>query len=418
MRVTLTCPDLVQRLPDAIALPHTRPKTSMRLAPTWHTMASAVPKTSLDPAWDPVSGRTIPPRISRWTPANSTRNTRHFENLLTASRVQGMLRTADTLTSHVELMARPGDPQGDCRPIFVTGNYRSGSTMLERILSHHSDLESLRTSPHLSARRPSRARCTRANPDFSRAMVAPHHPNMVIHADWPEEAELVWRLCANNPWSNSPCNVLDAGYSDPAFERVFIGTINKQLFLPTGRPVPQQKPAQHDPGRLFLAQLFPSAQFVHIVRHPYRMLRPQLDMVAILERLLPITGLDYGEMFRSLHMRPAKTFARTPDEARIRAALAHNGDLAAALSIADVERMRDSMVEADDLGPRVLVIRYEDLMADFAQEMRRVFEFVGLGGEASEAIIADCDRGFVDRSLISAKTPLPAGERGGARCAG
>ncbi len=45
VRIALTCPDLVQRLPDAIALPHIRTKTSMRLAPTWHAMASAVPKT-------------------------------------------------------------------------------------------------------------------------------------------------------------------------------------------------------------------------------------------------------------------------------------------------------------------------------------------------------------------------------------
>ncbi len=331
------------------------------------------------------------------------------ENLLTASRVQGMLRTADTLASHVEdLWLGRAIHKEVSRPIFVTGNYRSGSTMLERILSHHSDLGYFTYLASVFPRSPAFASTMhKAIPDFSRAMVAPHHPNMVIHADWPEEAELVWRLCANNPWSDSPCNVLDAGYSDPAFERIVIRTINKQLFLQRAVRFLNKNPL--NTIRVgFLARLFPSAQFVHIVRHPYRMLRSQLDMVAIFERLLPMTGLDYGEMFRSLHIRPAKIFARTPDDARIRAALAHDGDLAAALSIADVERVFHSMVEADDLGPRVLVIRYEDLMEDFAPQMRRVFEFVGLGGEASEAIIADCDRGFVDRSLISAKTTLSA----------
>src|SRR4029079_446514 len=102
-------------------------------------------------------------------------------------------------------------------------------------------------------------------------------------AQSPFEGEPIWRFCRNNCWSADPVNVLDTGFEDREFERVLRRTIVKHLRSQGKRRFTNKNPWNtYRAG--YLARLFPDARFIYIVRHPYRMLRSQLDLGQIAKR--------------------------------------------------------------------------------------------------------------------------------------
>jgi hypothetical protein len=330
------------------------------------------------------------------------------KSVLTAYHTRRPLRALDAVVSWVEDVAGGGALEAPVdRPIFVLGNFRSGTTFLEQVLARHPSLGHFTWLTSAFPRSPRFAALMRRTiPGFAFSSVLPHQPNMVADAESPFEAESIWRFCRNNVWSRAATNVLDADFSDPPFERLLRRTIHKQLRLQGKARFLHKNPP--NTARLgFLARVFPDARFVYIVRHPLRMLRSQLDMENLFRRVFPPTaGRDYGEAFFNLYLPPARLFVRTSRHAEIAAALTRDPPLAVAMSLTDVHRECERMIERRGLQGRVLTLRYEDLVADFEPEMAKVLSFVGLEDDVARKL-ARAQARSVDSGLTSRRSPLP-----------
>jgi hypothetical protein len=229
----------------------------------------------------------------------------------------------------------------------------------------------------------------------------------VNHSQWPYEGEPIWRFCRNNPWSDAPVNVLTESYTDPAFERIFVAAINKHLHLQGKRRFINKNPL--NTLRVgYLAKLFSSARFIHIVRHPARMLRSQLDMARVFSEVLGNPeGADYNAAFSEMFLPPGRMFLRTPRYPEIARAFAEDPALGVAMSVVDTEEVFEGMVETSGLQGRVHVVRYEDLVEEFEPRMGAVFAFLGLDGPDAAAIVRDSRHRFLDGELVSRRTPPP-----------
>ena len=138
------------------------------------------------------------------------------------------------------------------RPIFIIGDFRSGTSNLERLIAHHPDVGYfnmahtfvwkcpfvwdliLRFLAHL------RLKLTGAygagNPR-AKGLFFPHSSNVLLTRGRPFECENIWEWCKsnlpknrfydwetldskNNPDNNTNCDVLDKRFDDPSFETV------------------------------------------------------------------------------------------------------------------------------------------------------------------------------------------------------
>lgn len=321
------------------------------------------------------------------------------------------LRAMDWLGDKVENLLLGRSLEEAVRaPVFITGYYRSGTTMLERALSRHSAFGyfTYRLSGFPRAAYTGRLLTELASPE-RQSWVPAHQPNLVVDNTWPFEGEALWRFCKKNPWSAADSDVLGAEYSDPEFERIFLRTINKHLRMQKASRFLSKNPP--DIVRVgYLARLFPDARFVHIVRHPLRVLKSQLDMEHIFRRLFAEEGagaVDLNEAFSNSFLPPGRRFLRTARHRQIQALAQSNPELAVAMNLTDVEAAREAAVEAAGLHERVHVVRYEDTMKDFPGELRRIFEFVGLAGAEADAVAEAQSRAFVQRNLASHAAAAP-----------
>lgn len=322
-------------------------------------------------------------------------------------RLRRLLAWTDAVAGRVEdLLCGRSRFDSVVDPVYVMGNFRSGTSMLERVLSMHPGFgyytfltSTFPRSPRWSAW------LDRAFPKVSATMTAPHHPNLEVDNLWPFEGEAIWRFCQNNPWSPAPCNVLDATYNDPPFERQYVSSIHKHVRLKGARRFLNKNPL-NTYRAAYLARLFPSARFVYIVRHPSRMLRSQLDMLDSVMAAVGEPEADYNEAYSNTFMPPGRKFLRTDRYPEILAAYAKDPALGVALSIVDADEVYRRSVEG--LEGRVHALRYEDLLADFEPRMTAIFEFLGLRDEDAARVVRESARGFIDRALLSNTTPLPA----------
>lgn len=333
--------------------------------------------------------------------------------MLLMLRRRRFLRTVDWLGDKIEnlLLGRSLD-QPIRAPVFITGYYRSGTTMLERALSRHSAFGyfTYRLSGFPRATYTGRLLTDLASPE-RQSWVPVHQPNLVVDNTWPFEGEALWRYCRKNPWSAQDSDVLGADYSDPEFERVLIRTINKHLRMQRATRFLSKNPP--DIVRVgYLARLFPDARFIHIVRHPLRVLRSQLDMEQIFLRLFAEMrsgqgAVDLNEVFSNSFLPPGRRFLRTARHRQIQELSQSNPELGVAMNLVDVEAVREAAVQAGGLHERVHVVRYEDTMKDFPNELRRIFEFVGLAGAEADAVAEAQSRAFVQRNLASHAAAQP-----------
>jgi hypothetical protein len=332
---------------------------------------------------------------------------RHF--MLLVYKRRRFLRAADWLGDRIEnlLLGSKLDARIEA-PVFITGYFRSGTTMIERALSRHSAFS------HLTYRSLAFPRAaltshflTQRFPQMQQTWMLAHQPNMEIDNSWPFEGEPIWRFCRQNPWSTGSSDVLSADYSDPAFERMFMRVINKHLRVRGARRFLSKNPP--DIVRVgYLARIFPDARFIHIVRHPLRMLQSQLDMERLFRRIFSdLPNQDLNEVFSNTFLPPGRKFLRTARHAQLQALAPKHPALSVAMNIVDVEAARQAAVDSSRLHDRVHLVRYEDTLRDFRGEMRRIFAFVGLGGAEADAISEEQGKTLVQRNLTSQVCALP-----------
>lgn len=293
-------------------------------------------------------------------------------------------------------------------PVFITGYFRSGTTLLERALSRHSAFAhfTYRSSGFPRAAYTGRFLADLASPE-RQSWIPAHQPNMVVDNTWPFEGEPVWRHCRRNLWSAGDSDVLGADYADPDFERLFVRVINKHLEMKGATRFLSKNPP--DILRIgYLARIFPDARFIHIVRHPLRVLQSQLDMERIFLRIFSdLRTTDLNAAFSNTFLPPGRKYLRTARHREIQALAQSNPELSAAMSIVDVEAAREAAIAGSQLHERSYLVRYEDAMKDFQAELRRIFAFVGLAGAEADAVSAAQASSFVQHNLTSRASGLP-----------
>ena len=138
------------------------------------------------------------------------------------------------------------------KPIFIIGDFRSGTSVLERIIEHHSNVGAFSMthsaciwqSPKLfedivTWSDPIRVKCGCEgwNSPKNKGIIYPHSSNNILSRHRPAECEIIFNNCKSCPWKNrhnnwdtlddikNPDNntnmdLLDETFRDPEFEQV------------------------------------------------------------------------------------------------------------------------------------------------------------------------------------------------------
>ena len=203
-------------------------------------------------------------------------------------------------------------------PIFIVGVPRSGTTLLRVLLDSHSQILALPETPWISG-----------------AYGGPLSLRQLLQdlSDGPYGA-------ARNVAGIAPAHILrtGAGFLEQLFEPALKARGKTVLAFKTPSDIPHLE---------FVTSLLPHARYIHITRDGRDVALSQLAKKgSFFLRLRGYNSLSYGNVFR--RWMAWETLAR---------AILNRGDL------------------------QVLHLRYEDLVADPAKEMRRITAFVGLAFE-------------------------------------
>lgn len=289
------------------------------------------------------------------------------------------------------------------RPIFILGNFRSGTTLLETLLLRGSATASFNYFSQILPDCPSLSLLLRRMaPALDPPMHVPHQPNAMVSGVDPFEGEPFWRACKNNYWTDAPSNILGQDFVDASFAHYFKKTINKYLLAHGKRRFVNKNP--WNTLRIgYLSSLFPDAKFVYIVRRPSKILRSHLDMERIFETLFrkhPGLNATLSEQFF-----PPRIFFRTPRHAQIVATHAQDKTLANAMAIDDFDRCFRAECESLPVCAQPYVLKYEDLVADLPAQIQQLMDFLELP-HFSEPQLGELD-GLIDRSLVAGQRESP-----------
>lgn len=320
-------------------------------------------------------------------------------------RIRHLTGAADWAFNHIEnafSFSRLSAPLK--APIFPLGNFRSGTSFLEKVISDHPTIGYFTYTSQVFPRAPIITNATmRVIPALNTPMLPIHMPNTVDTMS-PYEGEPIWRWCSNHCWTDHSCNVLDASFSDPGFEKLLNKVINKHLISQKKTRFINKNP--WNTLRVgYLNKLYPDARFVYIVRHPHRMLRSQVDLEVIHKRTLGHLK-NFNQVFSDQFAYP-REFFKTPSSAEYTELYKTDSLQATAMSIVDFDTTFDQEVEKAGLEDKIYRVRYEDMLDSFADQMHPMFEFLGLDDSDGQHVLTVNEEKFLRKDLVSSNSPIP-----------
>jgi hypothetical protein len=261
-------------------------------------------------------------------------------------------------------------------PIFLLGNFRSGTTFLESLLTAHPKLGyytylsqifplSLKVPFYLFNRFPT----------LSSPVPAVHQPTWMVSYRDSFECEAIWNYSPKPIFSDSYTHILNSDDNNHKFNQLLTESINSHLEV-------QKKSRFINKNPLctlrigYLAKAFPSALFVYLVRHPYRVLQSQLDLERMSERVFK--GYDPYKKLMIDTFYPPRTFFRTYNYKEILETYNKDKALGVAKSIVDFDEEFDKQVTQEKLENRIIKMRYEDLMQHPQHSLERILTFTKL----------------------------------------
>lgn len=291
------------------------------------------------------------------------------------------------------------------RPIFLIGAFRSGTTLVERILCRHPDVASFCYFSNQFIRAPiSAALGIRLLARLGVLDLAPqgfiHNPKLPSNLFSSFECEWIYSQSGRSLWDAGADSIeLDAQFEHPAFERHLASLIRRHVWLFGKRRFVNKNPCNS--LRVgFLGRVFPDAIFVRVLRHPLATIASHVQTQRKLEEAL-MSAPDGMRIYREgLHMDVLSAPARTAHQAELLTLEEIDRRLALAAQWRDFQDAIDRALQRDTaLRSRVHEIRYEDLMVNPRRHIAALMQHTGLDD-------ASCT-GVVDAAITSIDPELP-----------
>src|ERR671917_127192 len=283
------------------------------------------------------------------------------------------MRAARTTVAAARSVSRRGQTvaAGDYDTVFfLAGEMRSGTSWLRHSLSDHPEIA-----------------CGQEGSFFGRGY---EHEEIPVYTGPVSSLTRALALSRElKTWHALPWNLWSDGYDEDLRNlcRLSVDYFLSKEVARTGRRIVGDKSPQHTENLDEIYEIYPDARIIHIVRDG---------------RDVAVSAMHHW--WRLAKDRPGGVFELTPEELEIRDAYLEDreGFLASGRSIFVEERLRQlarrwsyrvgkAHHEGTALyGERYLEIRYEDLLRDKPNTLRRVFEF--LHARRGDGVIERCIR--------------------------
>ncbi|MBN1956211.1 MAG: sulfotransferase [Anaerolineae bacterium] len=274
------------------------------------------------------------------------------------------------------------------RPIFIVGAFRSGTTILERIVAAHPAVGHFWFLTNVYSHSPATgcvlARLLQRLGVLDRGSVPiAHNPHIPTAMFSPFECEWIWSRSSRSLWDKHCTNLtVGAAHSDPRFERTLSSLIRRHLLVQRAARFVNKNPINC--LRLgYLRRLFPTALFVYIVRDPLDTIWSHQRMAERVESIVRGAGVERlaGE---GLHMPTLAARIKTPTYAQTLALDREHPLLGIANQWRDMNAAVLDMLPG--LADQALLLRYEELVAQPAAVLERMWVFVELADDHAAAI--------------------------------
>lgn len=288
-------------------------------------------------------------------------------------------------------------------PLYVCGLARAGSTLLLEVLAAHSDTASHRYEDFPFIFTPYWWKLVLKLSPFKDQTLREraHGDGMMINAASPEAMEeMLWMAFFPHLHDASRSNVLDAGTTNPAFERFYRKHVQKILLA--GRAARYVSKGNYNVTRMdYLRTLFTDARFVVPVREP------AAHIASLMRQHRRFSEAGQADADVAAHMSAAGHFEfglnRTPihtgDDAAIAAiqqAWANGNEvLGWALYWNAIYRFVIAQLEDDAKAHSMLLLRYETLCHEPANTLRTMLSHCQLAP----------DETLVERFAATVKAP-------------
>jgi hypothetical protein len=305
----------------------------------------------------------------------------------------GLTRLANALFAGPErvLLRRMYERIGIDRPILIIGAFRSGTTILEQIISRHPEVghfsyltSAVRGFPIIGYKI---ARLAQHLGLFTREGIPfVHNPRIKFTVFSPYECELVWAQTEINQW-NPDCSDITLGsdYSDPRFEDYLFSLIRRHLLIQGANRFINKNPV-HCTRLGYLHKLFPEARFIFMFRDPlatiishYRAAKQVEEIVHSNPRLRRIFD-DELRMTMLNYRLKTRNYAKTLELDRIHPLLGIANQWAD-LNAAVLESIRKL-----GLGSNILRLQYQLLTIEPEYELERIWRFIELQDDHADSI--------------------------------
>jgi hypothetical protein len=299
------------------------------------------------------------------------------------------------------------------RPVFIAGAFRSGTTILEQIITAHDRVGHFSYFTNIDTRAPVSIylslRAFQALGVLDREPIpAIHNPRIPFTLYAPYECETIWNHSDTSQWDDA-CTDLTLGPdgSQPRFERYLRSVIRRHLFIQGADRFVNKNPV-HSLRLPYLNRLFPDLRALFVVRTPLDTVLSHYRAAAHMQSVI-YPDPRIRRMFQhDLHIDMLSEKIKTRDYARTLRLWGEHPLLGIAEQWQALNSTAlDHLAAYPSLAARVRQVRYEDLVSSPERVLADVWRFV----ELSDSLAAEISARYAERLAPPQRRTLTLAER-------
>ncbi len=279
------------------------------------------------------------------------------------------------------------------RPIFIIGPYRSGTTLLEEVITSHPSVGYFWWITNNYFRAPLTGYfivhiLLKLGVLTDEKIPILHNPRMRQNTLSPYECEWVWSQSKDSQWNDQVRDLtVGEGFSDPHFEGYLFSMIRRHLFAQNTTRFLNKNPVNC--LRIgYLHKLFPDARMVYIVRDPVDTIISHYRTARRVERVWYADPKTKWILQERLRIDVLSMRIKTRNYARTLALNQEHPLLGIANQWADMQlAVSKSLAKNSNLRNHTLELRYEDLVSQPEDYLRILWDFIEMDDEYTRQLI-------------------------------